>query len=58
MTYLNHSYLIKHKLKDCTMMKSLMTSGALSRGKKLEGDPGGKGAAPDPREVVVMTIFG
>jgi hypothetical protein len=28
--YLNHSYPVKHKLKDCTMMKNFMTSGALS----------------------------
>jgi hypothetical protein len=39
------------------MMKIFMTSGALSRGKKPEGYPGGKGAIPDPKEAVIMTIF-
>jgi hypothetical protein len=53
----NHSYPIKHKLKNYTMMKKFMTSGAFSKGRKLEGDLGRKGAAPIPREVEVMTIF-
>jgi hypothetical protein len=26
----NHAYLIRHKLRDCGMMKSFMTSGSLS----------------------------
>jgi hypothetical protein len=39
------------------MMKNFMTSGAFSKGRKLEGDLGRKGAAPIPREVEVMTIF-
>jgi hypothetical protein len=29
-TFLNHTYHIKHKLGDCGMMKSFMTSGFLS----------------------------
>jgi hypothetical protein len=41
----NHMYPIKHKLKDCTMMKNFMTLGALSMGKKQDGEPGGKCAA-------------
>jgi hypothetical protein len=57
-TWPNHSYPIKHKLKNYTMMKNFMTSRALSRGRKPEGDPGGKDAAPTPGEVSVMTIFG
>jgi hypothetical protein len=44
----NHSCLIKHKLKDCTMMKNFITSGAFSRGRKLERDPGGKSVTPIP----------
>jgi hypothetical protein len=40
------------------MMKNFMTSGALSKGKKPEGDPGGKGVAPFPREEeAVMSIY-
>jgi hypothetical protein len=53
----NHSYPIKDKLKGCTMMKILMTSGAFNKGRKPEGDPSGKGAAPIPGEAKVMTIF-
>jgi hypothetical protein len=40
------------------MMKNFMTSGALSKGKKHEGDPGKKGVSPFPREEAVMTIYG
>jgi hypothetical protein len=40
------------------MMKNLKTSRVFSRGRKPEGDPGGKGATPIPIEVEVMTIFG
>jgi hypothetical protein len=55
---MNHTYPVKHKLKDCTMMKIFMTSGALSKGMKPEGDPSGKGMTSDPGEAVVMTIYG
>jgi hypothetical protein len=41
-TCLNHSNSVRHNLKDCTMIKKFMTLGALSRGKKPEGDPAGK----------------
>jgi hypothetical protein len=41
---LNHMYPIKHKLKDCGMMKNFMTSGSLTKGKEPKGIPGGKGA--------------
>jgi hypothetical protein len=34
-----------------------MTSGALSKGRKLEGDLGGKDVTLIPVEAVVMTIF-
>jgi hypothetical protein len=46
--YSNHTYPIKQKLKACTMMKNFMTSWALSKGKKSEGDPGGKGTTSFP----------
>jgi hypothetical protein len=36
----NHAYPVKQKLKECTMMKNYMTSGALAKGKKPEGDMG------------------
>jgi hypothetical protein len=56
-TCLHHPYPVKHKLKDCTMMKKFMTSGTFSEGSKPTGNPGGKSAAPIPGEVEVMTIF-
>jgi hypothetical protein len=56
-TCLNHSYPIKHKLKEYTIMKNFMTSGALSWGKRPEGDPGGKGTTLTPREAAIIAIF-
>jgi hypothetical protein len=53
----HHSYPIKHKLKDCTLMKKFMMSGAFSKDRKLGGDPGGKSATPILGEADVMTIF-
>jgi hypothetical protein len=56
-TYPHHAYPVKHKLKDCTMMKKFMTSGAFSKGKKPRGDPDGKRVPPIPGEAEIMTIF-
>jgi hypothetical protein len=57
-SYPNHMYpMLKHKLKDCTMMKNFMTSGAHSKGKKPEGDPGGKGMSSFPGKVAAMMIY-
>jgi hypothetical protein len=53
----HNSYPIKHKLKDCTLMKMFMMSGAFSKDRKPEEDLGGKSAAPIPLEAAVMTIF-
>jgi hypothetical protein len=49
---------IRHKLKECSMMKNYMTAGALNKGKKTEFDPGGKAAMPFLEEEVVMLIYG
>jgi hypothetical protein len=49
---------MKYKLKDYNMMKNFMTSGALSKGREPEGNPGGKDATPIPREAMIMTTFG
>jgi hypothetical protein len=54
----NHAYPVRNKLKECTMMKNIMTSRALSKGKKPEGEPGGKAVTPFPGEEVVMSIYG
>jgi hypothetical protein len=55
---LNHAYPIKHKVKECTMLRNFMTLGALSKGKKPEGGPGGKAVIPFLREEVIMSING
>jgi hypothetical protein len=40
------------------MIKNFMTSGALSRGKKPEGDSDKKGATTIPGEAAIMKIYG
>jgi hypothetical protein len=55
-TYPHHLYPVKHKLKDYTLMKFMM-SGALSIDRKPGGDPIRKSAAHIPGEAEVMTIF-
>jgi hypothetical protein len=54
----NHMYPIKHKLKECTMMKNYMTTGTFARSNKPEGDSTGKVATPFPEENAVMSICG
>jgi hypothetical protein len=44
-------------LKNYTMMKKLMTLGALSKGKKPEGGSGDKDVTHIPREAAVLAIF-
>jgi hypothetical protein len=34
----NHTYPVRHKLKECTMMNNYMTTGTFARSKKPEGD--------------------
>jgi hypothetical protein len=53
----NHTYHVKHKLKECTMMKNYMTTISLARSKKPEGDLVGKIATPFPEEKAVMSIY-
>jgi hypothetical protein len=53
----HHPYPVKHKLKDYTMMKKFMASGAPPICDRPGRNLGGKCAAPVPREVEVMTIF-
>jgi hypothetical protein len=45
----NHMYLVRHKLKECTMMKNYMTTGIFAKGKSPDGDSAGKVAALSPR---------
>jgi hypothetical protein len=53
----NHTYPVRNKLKECTMMKNYMTTGTFARGKKPEGDLTGKVVAPFPEEKAVMLIY-
>jgi hypothetical protein len=53
----NHTYPVRHKLKECTMMKNYMTMRTFARGKKPEDDSTGKASAPFPKEKVVMSIY-
>jgi hypothetical protein len=45
-------------MKECTMMKNYMTTETFAKGKKPEGDPAGKVAAPFLKEKAVMLIYG
>jgi hypothetical protein len=47
-------YPVRHKLKECTMMKNYMTIGTFARSKKPNSDSSGKAAAPFLKEEVVM----
>jgi hypothetical protein len=55
-TWPNYAYPIKHKLRDCDMMKNFMASRSLTRGMELDEVPNKVNAAPFPREDVVMMI--
>jgi hypothetical protein len=54
----NHAYPIRHKLKDCGMMRSLMTSGSITRGAELDTGPDGSDTMPFPEENAVMIVYG
>jgi hypothetical protein len=54
----HHPYPVKHKLRDCSMMKKFMMSGALSRDDKPGGDLGGTSVTPIPDEAEIMAISG
>jgi hypothetical protein len=49
-------YPIRHKLKECTMMKNYMTTRTFTKGKKPEGDSTGKPTTSFP-EKAVMSIY-
>jgi hypothetical protein len=54
----NHTYPVKHKLKECTVMKNYMTMRNQARNKKPEGDSTVKAAAPFLEEKAVLSIYG
>jgi hypothetical protein len=53
----NHVYSVKHKLRDCSLMKSFVTTGSLPGGMKIDEAPTKGSAAPFPGEDAVMTIY-
>jgi hypothetical protein len=55
-TYPHHPYHAKHKLRDCTMMRRFMTSGAPAGGNEPVRNSKGNGMALVPVEAEVVTI--
>jgi hypothetical protein len=51
-TYQNHACNVRHKLKECSMIKNYMTMGALTKSKKPDDDLAGNAAVPFLREEV------
>jgi hypothetical protein len=49
----NLTYPVRHKLKECTMMKNYMTTITFANGKRPEGDSSRKATAPFPEEKMV-----
>jgi hypothetical protein len=54
--YPDHTYLIKHKLKDYDIMKSFITSRSPTWGTRLDDDPGRSYTMPFPRANAIMTV--
>jgi hypothetical protein len=53
----NHAYPVKHKLKDCGMMQSFMTSGSLTWGTDLNEGHARSDMVPFPKENASMIVF-
>jgi hypothetical protein len=56
-TCLNHAYPIKHKLRDCGVMKNIMAPRSLARGMEVDDVPDEGSMTPLPGEDAVMTIY-
>jgi hypothetical protein len=54
----NHAYPVRHRLKDCGMMTTFMTSGSLTKGTKFNDGPDGSDTTTFPKENVVMMFYG
>jgi hypothetical protein len=54
----NHTYPIKHKLWDCSLMKNFMATRSLSWSMEVNEAPIEDDVMPFPGEEAVMTIFG
>jgi hypothetical protein len=53
----NHAYPVKHKLRDCGMMKNVMALGSITRGMQFDEVPNVGDATPLPSEDSVMMIY-
>jgi hypothetical protein len=53
----NHAYPVKHKLKDCDMIKNFMVSGFLTQGMELDKVSSRRNTTPFTEEDAVMTIY-
>jgi hypothetical protein len=56
-TCTNHTYPIRHNLKDCDMMKSFMILGSPARGTELGEVLGESDTTPFPRENAIMMVY-
>jgi hypothetical protein len=54
----NHTYPVRHKLKDCGMMRSFMTSGSLTWGVELDEGMNGSDTTPFSEENTIMIVYG
>jgi hypothetical protein len=54
----NHTYPVRHKLKDFNMMRSFMTSRSLTWGAELDEGPDRRYTMPSLEENVVMMVYG
>jgi hypothetical protein len=54
----NHAYPVRHKLKDCSMMRSFMTSGPLTWGAELDKGLDRSDTMSFPEENAIMTVYG
>jgi hypothetical protein len=53
-----HTFPVKHKMKECSMMKSYMATGSLAKVKKPQGSSARKASTTFLVEMVVMSIHG
>jgi NAD-dependent dihydropyrimidine dehydrogenase PreA subunit len=53
----NHAYPVKHKLRDCGIMKNFMVSGFLNQGMELDEVPNEDDVIPFLGEDAVVTIY-
>jgi hypothetical protein len=56
--YPNHVYPVRHKLKDCSMMRSFTTLASLTWGAELDEGPDGSDTTPFPGENAVLMVYG